>query len=183
MNELAADVPPGSNGLFVFPFWSVQPGLYPHGKGMIAGWIDRHSVADLYRAFLESIAYALREGLEIMEKKCKTNIEKLYVVGGGSKSDVAMQLTADIFNLPATRLNHTEVCAAGAAINAGIWAGIYKDHEDGVACMMRENKIFYPIPRNVEIYDRIYHNVYKKIYAKNKDLFKELGEVGQFKSD
>jgi len=86
MNELAADVPPGSNGLFVFPFWTVQPGLYPHGKGMVAGWIDRHTVADLYRAFLESIAYALREGLEIMEKKCKTSVEKLYIVGGGSKS-------------------------------------------------------------------------------------------------
>jgi len=41
-----------------------------------------------------------------------------------------MQLTADIFNLPATRLSNTEVCAAGAAINAGIWAGIYKDYED-----------------------------------------------------
>ena len=183
MNELAADVPPGSNGLFVFPFWTVQPGLYPHGKGMVAGWIDRHTVADLYRAFLESIAYALREGLEIMEKKCKTSVEKLYIVGGGSKSDVAMQLTADIFNLPATRLSNTEVCAAGAAINAGIWAGIYKDYEDGVACMMREHKTFYPIPQNVEIYERIYHDIYKKIYMKNKDLFKELGELGHFKSE
>ncbi len=183
MNELAADVPPGSNGLFVFPFWTVQPGLYPHGKGMIAGWIDRHSVADLYRAFLESIAYALREGLEIMEKKCKTSVEKLYVVGGGSKSDVAMQLTADIFNLPATRLEHTEVCAAGAAINAGIWAGIYKDYEDGVASIKREDKTFYPIPQNVEIYDRIYHDIYKKVYAKNKELFKELGALAHFKSE
>ena len=183
MNELAADVPPGSNGLFVFPFWTVQPGLYPHGKGMVAGWIDRHTVADLYRAFLESIAYALREGLEIMEKKCKTRTEKLYVVGGGSKSDVAMQLTADIFNLPATRLSNTEVCAAGAAINAGIWAGIYKDYEDGVASMMREHKTFYPIPQNVEIYERIYHDIYKKIYLKNKDLFKKLGEFGHFKSE
>jgi sugar (pentulose or hexulose) kinase len=96
---------------------------------------------------------------------------------------VAMQLTADIFNLPATRLSNTEVCAAGAAINAGIWAGIYKDYEDGVASMMREHKTFYPIPQNVEIYERIYHDIYKKIYLKNKDLFKKLGEFGHFKSE
>lgn len=183
MNKLAAEVPPGSNGLFVFPFWTVQPGLYPHGKGMVAGWIDRHTIVDLYRAFLESIAYALREGLEIMEKKCKTNVEKLYVVGGGSKSDVAMQLTADIFNLPATRHSHTEICAAGAAINAGLWAGIYKDYEDGVACMVREDETFYPIRENVEIYERIYHDIYKKVYVKNKELFKELEQLAHFKSD
>lgn len=183
MNELAAGVPPGSNGLFVFPFWTAQPGLYPYGKGMVAGWIDRHSIVDLYRAFLESIAYALREGLEIMEKKCKTNVEKLYIVGGGSKSDVAMQLTADIFNLPATRLGHAEVCAAEAAINAGLWAGFYKDFEDGVACMMREDRTFHPIPENVKIYDRIYRDIYKKVYGKNKKLFEELGHLAHFKPD
>ncbi len=183
MNRLAENVPPGSNGLFVFPFWTIQPGLYPHGKGMVAGWIDRHTEADLYRAFLESIAYALREGLEIMEKKCKTRTEKLYIVGGGSKSDVAMQLTADIFNLPATRLDNAEVCAAGAAINAGIWAGLYKDHEEGVQSMMREDKTFYPIPENVEVYERIYKDIYKKIYLKNKDLFQYLEEFSHFKPD
>lgn len=183
MNELAREVPPGSNGLFVFPFWTIQPGLYPHGKGMVAGWMDRHTEADLYRAFLESIAYALREGLEIIERKCKTRIEKLFIVGGGSKSDAAMQLTADIFNLPAVRLDHDEVCAAGAAIIAGIWAGLYKDHEEGVRSMVKENKIFYPIPENVEVYERLYREVYKKIYEKNKEMFKELERFSRFKPD
>ncbi len=174
MNEQVEAVPPGSNGLFVFPFWTIHPGLYPHGKGMIAGWMDHHTEVDLYRAILESIAYALREGLEIIEGKSKTRVSKLTVVGGGSQSDAAMQLTADIFNLPAVRLVDKEVSAMGAAINAGVWAGFYSSYREGVQALVREEKTFWPDPDRVATYERLYQEVYKKVYKRNEDLFKTL---------
>lgn len=109
---------------------------------MIAGWMDHHREVDLYRAILESIAYALREGLEVIEGKSGTRVSKLTVVGGGSQSDAAMQLTADIFNLPAVRLQDKEISAIGAAINAGVWAGFFETYEEGVKSMVREEKTF-----------------------------------------
>ncbi|MGI6157874.1 MAG: FGGY-family carbohydrate kinase [Saccharofermentanales bacterium] len=174
MNDEAAKVPPGSNGLFVFPFWTIQPGLYPNGKGLIAGWMDCHVEADLYRALLESIAYALREGLELMEQKSGVRVEELNVVGGGSRSDVSMQLTADIFKRPARRLANPEICALGAAINAAVWAGIFPSYEDGVKAMVKEDRIFYPNPNNTAVYDAIYQEIYKTIYRQNEELFIKL---------
>ncbi|HZK29255.1 MAG TPA: FGGY-family carbohydrate kinase [Clostridia bacterium] len=174
MNQEVESVPAGSNGLFVFPFWTIHPGLCPHGKGMIAGWMDRHTEVDLYRAILESIAYALREGLELIVKKSKTRVNKLTVVGGGSQSDAAMQLTADIFNLPAVRLAGKEVSAVGAAINAGVWAGFYPNYEEGVRAMIREERTFWPNPTDVQVYERLYRDVYKKVYRNNEEVFKIL---------
>ncbi len=179
MNEEVEAVPPGSNGLFVFPFWTIHPGLYPHGKGMIAGWMDHHREVDLYRAILESIAYALREGLEIIEAKSRTRVGKLTVVGGGSQSDAAMQLTADIFNLPAVRLADKEVSAMGAAINAGVWAGFYPSYQEGVKALVREEKTFWPDQDRVATYERLYQEVYKKVYRRNEDLFKTLESFSQ----
>lgn len=174
MNQEVLSIPPGSNGLFVFPFWTIHPGLYPHGKGMIAGWMDHHGEADLYRAILESIAYALREGLEVIEGKSGTRVKKLTVVGGGSQSDAAMQLTADIFNLPAVRLKDKEISAIGAAINAGVWAGFFDSYEEGVKALVREEKTFWPKPADVAVYEHLYQEVYKKVYKRNESLFKTL---------
>ncbi|NLA71532.1 MAG: hypothetical protein GX850_03770 [Clostridiaceae bacterium] len=164
MNEKAKDLPAGSNGLFVYPFWAPHYVLYPDAKGAIIGWTDDHKKEHLYKAIIESIAYTLRDGLEIVEKDIKTRVKELFVVGGGSKSDVAMQSTADIFNVKVIRLATPEVCAVGAAISAGVAIGVFKDEEDGVNKLVKRSETFYPIAENTRIYDDIYNNVYKKVY-------------------
>ena len=160
MNKKATDIPAGSNGLFVYPFWAPHYVLYPDARGAIIGWTDDHRKEHLYRAILESIAYALRDGLEIIEKKMKTKVKEIYVVGGGSKSDLAMQLTADIFNIKTIRLQTHEVCAAGAAIAAGVAVGLFENEKEGVNKIVRKERIFYPLKENRETYDDIYKNVY-----------------------
>ncbi|NLC03210.1 MAG: carbohydrate kinase [Tissierellia bacterium] len=168
MNKKATDIPAGSNGLFVYPFWAPHYVLYPDARGAIIGWTDDHRKEHLYRAILESIAYALRDGLEIIEKKMKTKVKEIYVVGGGSKSDLAMQLTADIFNIKTIRLQTHEVCAAGAAIAAGVAVGLFENEKEGVNKIVRKERIFYPLKENRETYDDIYKNVYKKSYKNNQ---------------
>lgn len=176
MNKKAENIPPGSNGLFVYPYWAPHPELYPLAKGAILGWTDYHNKEHLYKAILESIAYALRDGLEIIEKDMKTKVKELYVVGGGSKSDVAMQLTADIFNLPVKRLQTHEVCAVGAAINAGMAMKMFDSEKQAVKRMTKVSKVFYPINENAKIYDDIYNNVYKTIYNNGCNIFKTLSK-------
>ena len=100
-DELIAATPPGSMGLILQPYWS--PGVRipgPEAKGAVIGWGDVHTRAHLYRAILEGLAYALREGAERTVKRTKVPIRELRVSGGGSQSPAAVQLIADIFGLP-----------------------------------------------------------------------------------
>ena len=71
-DDLVRAVPPGSMGLTLQPYWS--PGVRipgPEAKGAIIGWGDVHTRAHLYRAILEGLAYALREGAERTERRTK----------------------------------------------------------------------------------------------------------------
>lgn len=174
MNKDAMNISPGSNGLFVYPFWAPHPELYPDARGAVLGLTDNHSKAHFFRAILEGIAYTLKDGLKLIQNSTKKEIDELYIVGGGSKSDLAMQITADIFNVNTVRLKIPEVCAVGAAIPAGIATGIFKDEEEGLNKMIKEKEVFTPILENVKIYEDIYKNVYKKIYNINQSIFTTL---------
>ena len=103
-DDLVAATPPGSMGLMLQPFWS--PGVRvpgPEAKGAVIGWGDVHTRAHLYRAILEGLAYALREGMERTSKRTNVPVTEVRVSGGGSQSPAAVQLTADIFGLPTSR--------------------------------------------------------------------------------
>ena len=113
-DDLVAATPPGSMGLVLQPYWS--PGVRvpgPEAKGAVIGWGDVHTRAHLYRAILEGLAYALREGMERTAKRTKVPVTELRVSGGGSQSPAAVQLTADIFGLPALTPAHARDVGAG----------------------------------------------------------------------
>ena len=81
-DELVNEVPPGSMGLMLQPYWS--PGLKNlEAKGAILGFGDVHTRAHVYRAILEGLAYALREGQERLQKRQGVKIRRLMVSGGG----------------------------------------------------------------------------------------------------
>ena len=130
-DELVNSVPPGSQGLVLQPYWS--PGLRspgPEARGAIIGFGDVHTRAHIYRAILEGLAYALREGAERTAKRSGVPITEMRVAGGGSQSDAAMQLTADIFGLPAPRPHVYEASGLGAAMDAAVGAGVHPDFAD-----------------------------------------------------
>ena len=81
--------------------WSKSPG--PDAKGATIGFGGVHTRAHIYRAILEGLAYALREGAERTTKRSGVPITEVRVAGGGSQSDAAAQLTADIFGMPVSR--------------------------------------------------------------------------------
>ena len=88
------------------PYYSTAPGLAeqdPEARGAVIGFSDVRTRAHLYRAILEGLAYALREGAERTAKRSGVPITELRVAGGGSQSEAALQLTADVFGLPASR--------------------------------------------------------------------------------
>ncbi len=175
-DELVGAVPPGSEGLVLQPYWS--PFLkHPEARGSIIGFSDVHTRAHLYRAILEGIAYALREGAENTSRRTKVPITQLRVAGGGSQSRAAMQITADIFGLPASRPHVYEASGLGAAIVASVGAGLHSDFETAVAAMTRVRDTFEPVPDNQAVYEGLYQQIYKKMYPRLRPLYHKIKEI------
>ncbi|TPH12263.1 FGGY-family carbohydrate kinase [Litorilituus lipolyticus] len=175
-DELVAKVPPGSMGLMLQPYWS--PGLKNlEAKGAILGFGDVHNRAHVYRAILEGLAYALREGKESLQRKQSKKITQLIVSGGGSQSDAALQLTADIFNLPTHRPHTYETSGLGAAINTAVGMGVYQSYADAVQAMTRTEASFFPQQENVELYEQLYSKVYRKMYRQLKPIYQNIKEI------
>jgi len=165
-------------GLMLQPYWSPgirEPGL--EAKGSIIGFGDVHTRAHLYRAILEGLAYALREGKEKIEKRSGTRITRLRVSGGGSQSDAAMQLTADIFGLPAERPHVYETSGLGAAIDCAVGLGLHPDFETAIQAMTRVGQVFEPNPEAHAVYQRLYREVYQRMYARLQPLYRSIREI------
>jgi sugar (pentulose or hexulose) kinase len=177
-DELVNQVKPGAMGLVLQPYWS--PGLKvpgPEAKGAIIGFGDVHTRAHVYRAILEGLAYALREGKERTERRSHIPITELRVSGGGSQSDAAMQLTADIFGLPAARPHVYETSGLGAALDVAVGLGLHTDFETAVREMTRIGQLFKPNPATREVYDGLYRRVYKEMYKRLRPLYEEIQEI------
>jgi sugar (pentulose or hexulose) kinase len=138
------------------------------------GFSDAHTRAHIYRAILEGLAYALREAAEKSDRRTKVPIRELRVAGGGSQSDAALQLTADIFGLPVSRPHLYETSGLGAAIDAAVGIGIHPDFEEAVADMTRIGETFLPDPKTRAIYDDLYNGVYKKMYHQLRPLYRSM---------
>ena len=178
LGDLVRDIPAGSMGLMLQPYWS--PGVKvpgPEAKGAIIGFGDVHTRAHIYRAILEGLAYALKEGMIRTEKRNKVAIEKARVSGGGSQSEVVMQLTADIFDLPAERPHTFETSALGAAIDASVGLGFHHDFRSAVKEMTRLRDVFEPIPKNRDLYRELFERVYMKMYDSLKPLYHEIRDI------
>jgi sugar (pentulose or hexulose) kinase len=176
--EQVAKIPPGNIGLMLQPYWS--PGLKipgPEAKGAIIGFSDIHSRAHIYRAIFEGMAYALREAAERTSKRSGTPITQLRIAGGGSQSDVAMQITADIFGIPASRPHIYEASGLGAAIDTAVGLKLYPDFETAVKEMTHIGQTFEPDMKAHEIYDQLYRRVYCKMYKGLKPMYEEIRKI------
>lgn len=177
-DRLVNAVPPGSMGLMLQPYWS--PGIKvpgPEAKGAMIGFGDVHTRAHMYRAILEGLAYALREGKERIEKRGGVPITQLRIAGGGSQSDAAMQLSADIFGLPAARAHVYETSGLGAAIAVAAGLGLHADFASAIRAMTRPGRVFQPNPDASRIYEQLYQRVYLKMYKRLQPMYAEIADI------
>lgn len=177
-DELLTKVPAGSMGLMLQPYWSPgvrEPG--PEAKGAIIGFGDVHTRAHFYRAMLEGLIYGLRAGKEQIEKKIKRPIRRVLVAGGGSQSDAAMQITADIFGITAERPRLYETSALGAAINLAVGLGIHADYSIAVRAMTGTGRRFEPVVAAVCTYNELYREVYRDLYPRLKPLYQRIRRI------
>ncbi len=178
LDRLIADVPPGCMGLMLQPYWS--PGVKlpgPEAKGAIIGFGDIHGRAHVYRAMLEGLAYGLREGAERIEKRSGVKLKTLRVSGGGSQSDRMMQITADVFGLPAERPHTYETSGLGAAIDAAVGLGFHPDFPTAIRTMSHPGDVFEPNDKAHALYDQLYRQVYLKLYGRLSPLYHSIADI------
>jgi sugar (pentulose or hexulose) kinase len=173
------DIPAGSMGLLVQPYWHPREND-PLSKGAMIGFGGEHTRKHVYRAIIEGIAYELRRLGELMVKRSGNAMTELRVGGGGSQSDEIMQITADIFGLPAMRMHTSNLAALGAAIDTAVALGIHRSFPEAVERMVRVKKAFQPADENAKIYDRLFREVYVRMYPALSPLHHRIAEIANY---
>ncbi len=125
LDAACANVPPGSDGLLVLPYWrGVRvPHNDPLARGVTAGWTDRHTAAHFRRAVMEGIAFEFAQLLDMVGTSADRAVPALVVGGGGGRSNVWCQILADVLGIPVVRPETVELSALGAALCAMAAAG------------------------------------------------------------
>lgn len=173
LNNKMLEIPPGSDGLVLQPYWG--PGLKrPEARGAIVGFNNQHTRLHIYRAIIEGIAYALRDGLETIEWRQNHKVKEIRVSGGGSQSDAICQITADVFGLPVKRSQTYETAIVGTALTTFYYLKEFKTIEEAVEKMVHLERTFTPNMENHARYDELYYNVYKMLYPRLKGVYKKL---------
>jgi sugar (pentulose or hexulose) kinase len=177
-DDLIRAAPAGSMGLTLQPYWS--PGVRmpgPEAKGAIIGFGDVHTRAHVYRAIIEGLAYALREGAERTAKRTGVPLTGLRIAGGGSQSLSAVQLTADVFGLPVARGETHEASGLGAAVDAAVGLGLHRDVAAAAAAMVRVGEVRDPDPATHALYDELFRGVYRRMYRQLRPLYREIRRI------
>jgi len=178
LEQAATGVPAGSLGLTLQPFWTpgvAHPG--PEGRGAIVGFGAHHRKPHLYRAMLEGLVYEMRSGRERIQARTRTPVTELTLCGGGSRSDLVLQIAADVFGLPARRARCDEASGLGAAILGAVGAGLHPTVEAAAAAMTGPGRVFEPIPANVARYDQLYREVYSPLYGRLQPLYRAMRRI------
>lgn len=176
LDKYIEKLPPGCEGLLLQPYWT--PGVInPTSRGAVVGFADYHTHIHFYRAIIEGIAFELYHSLKIMEKRSGLKIEEVYVGGGGARSDIVCQITADVFGLPIKRIQTHEACSIGASMVAFLSKGIFKDYDDAISHMVHETSVFLPRPDVHETYMDLYTGAYRKIFGRLEPIYKRIIKI------
>ena len=169
LTEKASRLRPGESGLMALDWWNGNRSVLADADltGLLLGMTLQTAPEDIYRALIESTAYGARVILENY-RQSGVPVEAFHASGGiPPKNALAMQIYADVLNMPVRIASAAQGPALGSAIFAAVAAGLYPDAVGATRAMGgRDEKIFYPRPENAAIYDQLYRE-YKALH----DLF------------
>ena len=174
LNAEASELAPGSNGLLTVPDW-LAPGTAAWRRGALLGFDGSQGRAHIYRSILEGIALRMANNTAAMEHALKRRLSSLLVSGGGSRSDLMMQIVADVFDRPARRTAVNDAAGLGAAICAAVGHGIYPDWAQATAAMVMPGDEFVPDARAARAYQEI-NKVYAGLTSFTDPLFRSMAD-------
>ena len=171
MNRLAEDSPIGANRLIFLPYLFGERCPYSdaNARGVFFGLSGTTSKGDMVRAVMEGVAFGMKDLYGLVSGFAR--LDEIYITGGGAKSDIWGRIISSVLNKKLSVLNVEEGPAFGAALIASVGSGVFDSFESAKQKSLSVVKTF--TPEANERYEELY-KIYKKLYAANKPLFKEL---------
>lgn len=165
MNNEAEKI--GISDILVLPQFgsSGNPDINYDARGLIWGLTVHSKPVEIYRAFLESMAYQMLMAYETLGS-LNINLDTISITGGGSNSPLTYQIRADVFNKKILCLENRESGTLGCMILAATALGEYNSLVEGVNKVVRVAKTYVPNLKN--------HNLYMEKYKKYKELYKRM---------
>ncbi len=172
ISELESEIPNNPTGIFTLPYFepSGAPGFVNDMRGAIIGLQTSSTRGDILKSIMESTTYYFYEVIMGMKKNGDI-FDNFIATGGGSRSDIWMQIHADVFGVPFKQPVITEGSALGAVLMAGLGVDIWNDPEEAVENFVIIKKIFEP--------DEKKHYIYQDYSIKYQDLYKAVYNVWQ----
>ena len=174
----AAEIPAGSEGLIFLPYLSGErtPHPDPFARGAWIGLTTRHGQAHLTRAVLEGVAFGLKDIFNLMKEVGLGSVDQIRISGGGAKSALWRQIIADIFEAELVTVNTTEGAAYGAALLAGVGAGVWSDVDAACAQTIFVSDRVSPDAKTSATYRSVYRE-YESLYPTLKQTFHALANI------
>jgi xylulokinase len=166
----AASVPAGSDGLLFLPYLQGErtPHLDAHARGGWIGLTASHDRRYLVRSVLEGVAFSLKDCAAIIQEQ-GLPVEQVRVTGGGAKSPLWRQIIADVLGVELVTTNATEGPAFGAALLAGVAAGIYPSVQQACDATVQVVDTTAPQAEAERIYKQAYET-YRALYPALKPI-------------
>ncbi|MBE6612099.1 MAG: xylulokinase [Ruminococcaceae bacterium] len=174
IDELAAKIPVGCDRLLYLPYLMGErtPHLDANARGVFFGMSAIHTRAHFLRAVLEGVAYSLRDCVEVL-REMGIEVDNMTAVGGGA-SPLWCEILAGTFDIPIRATISEGGPSVGAAILAGVGAGVYESVESACRSLIGFGEA--RIPADTAAYDG-YYQLYRRLYPALKDSYSELARM------
>jgi autoinducer-2 kinase len=173
LERKAASLPPGAHGVFGIFSNLMQANRWVHASpGFVGLDIASPSMSgrpELFRAIEESAAYVSRGHLEIVEEVARVGVEDVVFTGGAAKGSLWPQIVADTLGVPVRIPVVKESTALGAALYAGVGAGMFADAGEAAASVVRFERTCEPEPGAVAAYADLYEQ-WLELYRRSLEL-------------
>jgi xylulokinase len=171
----ASDVAPGSDGLLALPYLAGErtPMADPSARAVFVGLDNRHTRAHLARAAMESVAFAIRDVMDVL-LEAGAEVHVVHVGGGGSKSAIWNQIKADVLRRPVIVPRVPESSLMGAAVVAAWGAGLHASGDDAANAMIQQAEVYEP--REAAIYEDLFA-LFRSTYRRLQPEFASLQRV------
>ncbi len=172
----AENVPAGSEGLQFLPYLSGErtPHPDPLARGAFIGLTLRHGRGHMTRAVLEGVAFGIKDIFTLIQNAGLGAIEQVRASGGGIKSPLWRQILASVLEAKLITVDVVEGAAYGAALLAGVGAGVWSNVETACKEVVRLAEISNPNDGQGVIYRTMYP-VYRELYPALKSTFQKIG--------
>jgi autoinducer 2 (AI-2) kinase len=173
LERRATSVPPGSHGVFGIFSNLMRASRWVHASPSFIGFdIDnpqRSGRTECFRAIEESAAYVSRGHLGIIEELTHARVDEAVLTGGAAKGTLWPQILANTLGIPVRVPVVKESTALGAALYAGVGAGIYPEAAKAANRLVRYEHTFEPEPGAVSAYGELYQH-WLELYRRSLEL-------------